>query len=277
MTSSEIANAPSPPAAPPAPRKRSPWLAPLRWILVPVKAALRPFLFRVSADGNKVTFTSYSALAYTWFLVPLALVLHTLHAWGWVSPEALGWVQLGAILVLIILLGDDMGLWALAITALLAALLALSARLLQSEYDLGVFQWAGDLLTDLEVAYSPGLGRALALFSFLILSFYVLPKAWFVGRYEITTREITHIRRGVAVESWRRAGRDVKQRWPDLLEMVVGLGAGGIYLLDRQQKAVMSVPHVVCLWFYRREVDRVLETLATTTYEEEEEDVDEAE
>ncbi len=248
------------------------WIAvPLRIIAIPLSLLIRPFVFRVTSDGNKVTFTSFSALIYTWVLIPIGLATHFLHKAEWMSPTTLGWVQVLSILMLLVLLGDDMGFWAAVVTGMIAVLLGLSARLLGSEYEIGVFNWLADALRAMEVQYSPGLSVALAFFAFLLISLYVLPKAWFVGRYEITTREITHIRRGVAVESWRRAGRDVKQRWPDILEMAVGLGSGGVYLLDRQQKAVMAIPHVACLWFYRKEVERVLEKIATSAYEEDEE------
>ena len=248
------------------------WIAiPLRIIAVPLSLLIRPFVFRVSNDGNKVTFTSFSALMYTWVLIPIGLTTHFLNKAEWVSPQALGWAQVLSILMLLVLLGDDMGFWAAVITGMIAVLLGLAARLLSAEYEIGVFNWLADGLRAMQVEYSPGLSVALGFFAFLLISLYVLPKAWFVGRYEITTREITHIRRGVAVESWRRAGRDVKQRWPDILEMVAGLGSGGVYLLDRQQKAVMAIPHVTCLWFYRREVERVLEKIATSNYEEDEE------
>lgn len=259
------------PAAPPsdAPERRSG--AVLRFLAAlgrPLRYLLRPFIFRVSEDGNKVTFTSYSALVYTWILIPLGLATWLLSSWGWASPTTLGWVQVTAIVMLLILLGDDMGLWAVVVTSMIAALLAFAGHFLREEYDMPVLGWLQRLLSGLEVTYSPGLALALALFAFSILAFYVLPKAWFVGRYEITTREVTHIKRGVAVDSWRRAGRDVKQRWPDVLETLVGVGAGGVYLLDRSHKAVMHIPHVVCLWFYRHEVERVLEKIATSDYDD---------
>lgn len=244
-------------------------LVPFRWIGVPLRYCMRPFVFRVSDDGNKVTFTSYSALIYTWILIPAGLIAYLLGSWGWASPVALGWFQMGSIIVLLILLGDDMGLWAVVVTAMIAALLTMAAYFAKAEYDIPVLGWVRSQLVAMDVQYSPGLALGLALFGALIISFYVLPKAWFVGRYEITTREVTHIRRGVAVESWRRAGRDVKQRWPDMLESLVGIGSGSVALLDRQQKAVMTIPNVICLWYYRREVERVLEKIATSDFDDE--------
>lgn len=244
-------------------------LTPFRWIGVPLRFCMRPFVFRVSEDGNKVTFTSYSSLIYTWILIPAGLVAWLLGAWGWASPVALGWFQMGSIILLLILLGDDMGLWAVVVTAMIAALLGAGAYFAKAEYDVPVLSWVQSKLVAMDIEYSPGLALGLALFATLIIFFYVLPKAWFVGRYEITTREVTHIRRGVATESWRRAGRDVKQRWPDMLESLVGVGAGSVALLDRQQKAVMTVPNVICLWYYRREVERVLEKIATSDFDDE--------
>lgn len=266
----------APTSTPPKPAGKSWWqrfVGAFRWLAVPLRFCTRPFVFRVSEDGNKVTFTSYSSLVYTWILVPAGILAYWLGAWGWASPVTLGWFQMGAIILLLILLGDDMGLWALVVTAMIAALLGMSAHFIKAEYDIPILSWVRGQLVAMDVQYSPGLALGLALFATLIIALYVLPKAWFVGRYEITTREVTHIRRGVAVESWRRAGRDVKQRWPDMLESLVGVGAGSVVLLDRGQKVVMSIPNVVCLWYYRKEVERVLEKIATSDFDDED-DID---
>lgn len=232
-------------------------------LLMPLIWAFRPLIFRIGMEkGNpKVYFTSFSTLIYLW---PL-MVAGVLGSWldGIITPSVLGWIWITVVFMVILAIGSDTDRNKTIVLILVVLLLWAGGLLLEDRKGIPILSNIYTFLANQNVRFEPGTARIFSLGTFIVLVFVVLG-AWFDGRYEITTREITHKRVFRTSDSLPRAAKRVKRDWRDLTEVVLGLGAGDLIVLDANKNIVMRIPNIPFLWFFRQDVDHVLEVLATT-------------
>ncbi|MCG8403968.1 MAG: hypothetical protein MI923_02100 [Phycisphaerales bacterium] len=248
----------------------------LRIIFAPLVWLLRPLVFRVSMDKNlpKVYFTSFSTLVYLWPIMVVGWINTMLY--GWIDPAVLGWVWITVMLVVILCIGSDTDRNKTIVIILVGLLLWIGGLLIEEKQGIPVISRVYDHFAGYEVSFNPGTAQVFSVATLIILIFVVLA-AWFDGRYEITTREISHKRLFRTSDSLPRAAKRIKRDWRDLTEVFLGLGAGDLIVLDSNKNIVMRIPNVPFLWFFRHDVDHILEVLATTEIDEaaaiEEEDI----
>jgi|GEM_PF-2146894 len=236
-------------------------------LLWPFIFVFRPLIFRVTKEhGNpKVHFTSFSALFYLW---PVMVV-------GWlgvllydvVRPEVLGWAWITTLLLVMITIATDIDRNKLIGLALVVGLCWAVGFILQSNQDIPVLSGIYGFFAKQEVQFNVGMANVISII-ILIIQIGVIGYAWVDGRYEITTREITHRKMLRTSDSLPRAAKRIKQDWRDIAELIIGLGAGDVIVLDTQKNIIMRIPNVPFLWFFRHDVDHVLEVIATTDVHE---------
>jgi hypothetical protein len=236
-------------------------------ILSPLIYLLRPLVFRVSKEsGNpKVSFTSFSGLIYLWPIMAvgwLGMLLDSI-----ILPEVLGWAWITTVLVVLITVAADVDRNKLLVLIGLIAIFWMGGFILQSNQDIFVLSWIYDYFARQNVAFNADMAEVMSIIIAIIL-LGVIIVGWFDGRYEITTREITHKRVFRTSDSLPRAAKRIKRDWRDIAEAVIGLGAGDVIVLDSQKNIVMRIPNVPFLWFFRHDVDHILEVLATTDVED---------
>jgi len=231
---------------------------PLLWIA-------RPLVFRVGHEkGNpKVYFTSYSTLMYLWPIMVVGVVGHWMHSWHFASAATLGWIWLTVLLIVLICVASDLNRTKALVLVLVVALLWIAGVLLNSKYQIPILSNIHAFLKNQDVQFQPGIAKVMSIAVFIILIGVVLV-AWFDGRYEITTMEITHRRIFETSDSLPRAAKRIKRQWRDFTEVILGIGAGDVIVIDTNKNVVMRIPNVPFLWFFRHDVDHVLEVLATT-------------
>ncbi len=235
-------------------------LSPLIWVL-------RPLVFRISNEaGNpKVSFTSFSTLIYLW---PI-MVVGWLGAWisGWESMQphldVLGWIWITVVFLVLICVGADLNRNNMIALAAVILILWLGGALLNAKTDFPVLPKIWAYFADRNVEFDAGTARVFADATAVILLIIIFG-AWFDGRYEITTREITHRRILRTSDSLPRAAKRIKRDWRDLAEFLLGMGAGDLIVIDSQKNEVLRIANVPFLWFFRHDVDHILEVLATT-------------
>ncbi len=239
----------------------------LHILLMPLIWITRPLIFRVGGErGNpKVHFTSFSTLFYIWPILVVGVLGVLLD--GIVTPAVLGWAWVTVVLAVIICIGADID--RTKAIALIAVVLILwfGGVLLKERHDIPVLSYIYTYLAGLNVQFNPGTAKVFNWATFIIL-LLVVGNAWFDGRFEITTREITHKRMFRTSDSLPRAAKRVKRDWRDWGESVLGLGAGDLIVLDSNRNVVMRIPNIPFLWFFRQDVDHILEVLATTEVED---------
>jgi len=236
-------------------------------LLWPFIFLFRPLIFRVTKEhGNpKVHFTSFSALFYLW---PVMVV-------GWlgvllddiIRPEVLGWAWITTLLLVMITIATDIDRNKLIGLVLIVGLCWAVGFILQSNQDIPVLSGIYGFFASQEVQFNAGMANVISIIILIILM-GVIGYAWVDGRYEITTREITHRKMLRTSDSLPRAAKRIKQDWRDIAELIIGLGAGDVIVLDTQKNIIMRIPNVPFLWFFRHDVDHVLEVIATTDVHE---------
>lgn len=234
-------------------------------LFAPVLWLVRPLVFRVGHElGNpKVYLTSFSTLIYLWPIMVAGILGNWALRLGWVGEPRMGWIWLTVILMVIICIGADLNRTKGFILALIVGLLWVIGVLLNAKYQIPVLSNIHAYLIAQNVQYQPGLAKVMSL-AIAIILVIVIFLAWLNGRYEITTMEITHRKIFETSDSLPRAAKRIKRDWRDITEAILGIGAGDVIVIDSNKNVVMRIPNVPFLWFFRHDVDHVLEVLATT-------------
>lgn len=255
----------APPAAAAVPSRERSGLRLLGVLLLPLRWLGRVFAFRYrEAQGTQVlAFTSFNSLIYAWPVAAVGLLLHLAWWTGIGGAETLGWIWLTVIIFTLILLGTDINRTAMLVWFLGIGLVLALGALLNAYYHIPLLGYIYRHFDRLEVRFDPGTSAALSELVLLMLAVVVV-HALLDGSHEISSREITHRRFLRANESWPLGLNRVKLDWPDLMEMIVLFGAGHMVIIDQDRKEVLRIPNIPFLWFFRRDVERVLEIMATT-------------
>ncbi|HWL94964.1 MAG TPA: hypothetical protein VNT79_15700 [Phycisphaerae bacterium] len=237
----------------------------IAFIFTPITWLARPLVFRVGKDrGNpKVYFTSFSTLIYLWPVMVLGFLGPWLVDHNFVRDVVMGWIWITTLLIVLICMGSDTDRNKTAAIAAVVIILWLIGLLVEAKKGIPVLSNIKAFFESYNVAFDKGTAGVFSIATLIILIF-VLGAAWFDGRYEITTREITHKRMFRTSDSLPRAAKRVKRDWRDLIETFLGLGAGDVIVLDTNSNVVLRISNVPFLWFFRHDVDHVLEVLATT-------------
>ena len=240
-----------------------------RIIFAPLGWAIRPLIFRVTREDGvpKVYFTSFSTLVYLWPIMVVGWLGCWLLDWGLVGPSVMGWIWITVTLLVLLCVGADTDRNKTIVLILVVLLLWTGGLLLEAKKGIPILSNIYDFFAAQHVQFEPGTARVFSIATLIILVFVILG-AWFDGRYEITTREITHKRLLRTSDSLPRAAKRIKRDWRDLTEVFLGLGAGDLIVLDSNKNVVMRIANVPFLWFFRHDVDHILEVLATTEVEE---------
>lgn len=239
----------------------------LHLLIWPLKIFFRPLVFRVKrVHGNpKVYFTSFSSLFYLWPIMAVGYLGCALESMEWVkdSSATFGWIWITTVIVVLITVASDVDRNKLLVLIGMILIFFMGGYILQHNKNIRVLSSIYDFFARQGVHFNGGTAMVMSVIITIIL-IGVIIVAWFDGRYEITTREITHRRAFRTSDSLPRAAKRIKQDWRDLAEAVIGLGAGDVIVLDTQKNIVMRIPNVPFLWFFKEDVDQILEVLATT-------------
>jgi len=241
----------------------------VRILLTPLIWALKPLVFRITREGGvpKVYFTSFSTLLYLWPIAAVGWLGSLMVNWGLVGSPVMGWIWITVILVVLLCIGSDTDRNKTIALVLVGLLLWTSGLLLEAKKGIPILSHIYDFFAAQNVQFEPGTAHVLSVATLIVL-FFVVIGAWFDGRYEITTREITHKRLLRTSDSLPRAAKRIKRDWRDLTELILGIGAGDLIVLDSNKNIVMRIANVPFLWFFRHDVDHILEVLAVTDAEE---------
>lgn len=236
----------------------------VRIVFTPITWIVRPLVFRVNPDRTnpKVYFTSFSTLFFLWPIMVIGWI------GPWISPSiiqpgVMGWAWITVLWIVILSIGCDMDRNKLIVLVLIIAILWLGGMLLEAKRGIPILSHIYEFFQRQNVTFEPGTVRVFGIITTVIMVL-VAVGAWFDGRYEITTREITHRRILRTSDSIPRAAKRVKQDWRDVTEFVLGLGAGDVVVQDSNGNIVYRIANVPFLYFFRHDVDRILEVLATT-------------
>ncbi len=248
----------------------------LRIPLLPFIFVFRPLIFRTSerAGTQIALFTSFGSLIYCWPIIIVGFLGAALDAWGVIhAPTSahpgdtaysiMGWVWLITVLFTLVVLGTDVSRNVALVWILVIGLLITGGAFVNAQYHIPVLGNIYDYFARLNVQFDKGTAVATSVVLLIVL-FVVVVHALLDGRHEISSREVTHRHFLRASESWPLNINRVRLDWPDLLEMIVLFGAGHLVIIDQDRREVLRIPNIPFLWFFRDEVNRILDIMATT-------------
>ena len=241
----------------------------IRILLTPLIWVIKPLIFRITNEGGvpKVYFTSFSTLLYLWPIMVVGWLGSWMVGWGLVGPSVMGWIWITVVLLVLLCIGADTDRNKTIALVLVVLLLWTSGLLLEAKKGVPILSHIYDFFAAQDVQFQTGTARVLSVATLIVLVFVVIG-AWFDGRYEITTREISHRRLLRTSDSLPRAAKRIKRDWRDLTELILGIGAGDLIVMDSNKNIVMRISNVPFLWFFRHDVDHILEVLAVTDVDE---------
>lgn len=177
--------------------------------------------------------------------------------------EVLGWVYLVVMFLVLLTLCVDVERNLAAFWGVVAVALWLAFWLL-SEKDIPVFSHVYRYFADLDVSYDRAYGLALSIF--LAPPFVgMLIWARLNHRWRITHNEFEHLSWGRADDSLARGAKRVRSTYPDLLEFILGFGAGTLIVYSASGRGELRrIPNVPMLFRVRNRVDRLLESTQVT-------------
>ena len=217
-------------------------------------------MFKSSAAAKepRVSLWSFPKAVFAWPLAASGLIVIAAEAlslggaWG-------GWLQLACALLVLFALALDADAVGCAVLVLLAGLFGFFALWLRLASDLDLFHLIWTALKNLipsastEVAY-----LSVSAGGFLLL--YAILRTVYDGRWQVTPNEFQRkvtLRRH---ESHARGAKTVQAEFPDLLEWLLGFGAGTLTVRDpRTRRIIDRVPHVFFLTSKIDRIERLLE------------------
>ena len=217
-------------------------------------------MFRSNNARNepRVSLWSFPKAVFAWPLAASGLIVIAADAlslggaWG-------GWLQLSCALLVLFALALDADAVGCAVLILLAGLLGFFALWLRLASNVDLFHLTWATLRNLvpsasvEVAY-----LSLSAGGFLLL--YALLRTVYDGRWQVTPNEFQRkvtLRRH---ESHARGAKTVQAEFPDLLEWLLGFGAGTLTVRDpRNRRVIDRIPHVFFLTSKIARIERLLE------------------
>ena len=207
---------------------------------------------------NRVSIWQFPKAIFTWPLFALSLLCLILYNAG-VNPEWLAWVQFVMLVGVILALALDLDVHMLAVFGLLLLVGLFCGLWMTYAFGIAVFQNIFTFFRDLDLQFNAR--TALLWFGLgAILFAYSLGRVLYDGRWNMTANELQHQVLFRRRRSFARGAKTVEAEYPDLIEWLLGFGAGTLIILDSRSRQVINrIPNVLALSLKIGKMDRLLE------------------
>jgi len=207
--------------------------------------------------GDEVVVYCVHRAFYLWFLILIGFVGSAVVARHPHAAVAFGWVYVWALLFTFATLLFDLGSWKLLLWGGVAAFLWLASTYLEELKHVVALSAVVGYLRSLRPTLDPGLA---AVMSWLLL----IPWAGTVfhsfsrGRKTFSPNSIEEWFLGEGREITDRSGLKFRSRYRDLLETLLGLGAGDLEAVDATHQVVKRWENILFLTFVWKRLDEIL-------------------
>lgn len=194
---------------------------------------------------------------YLWLWILFGFVSSCLVSWG-ADASLFGWLYLMVVMYTLITVLFDISRNMMLVVLLAIGFVGVSGLYLQDHVNLPVISSLYSFFVGMQVRLDPGFARAL---SWLLLIPFgcVLVQAYFDGHVRITSNEIEVYHYGKMTDSISRIGKRIRERYRDLNETLLGLGAADMVVIDYNGKEERLFQNIVGLRYRWAEIDRMLE------------------
>jgi hypothetical protein len=209
--------------------------------------------------GNIDEVTVYSAHPsfFLWLLilvgfVSAAIVHHSPHLAGF-----FGWFYVWVMLYFLVMLMYDFSARKLGLWVLIFALIWLASRYVELLKHIAILTPVFEYFSGLQPVLDPGTATAL---SWLLLLPWIgsLLHMALNGRKKFTPNEIGEFHFGEGSELTDRQGLRFRTKYRDVLETVLTFGGGDLLAVDNHQNVIKRWDNILGLFFFWKDLDRVL-------------------
>ncbi len=208
---------------------------------------------------------------FAWPLAVFSFLFFVLYHTG-VNPEWLAWGQFLVLAGVFLTMALDIDIQALVIGGLVMLVVVLGSLAFGYAFSVPVWSQVGTALTNMNLQFSQqtallwcGLGVILVLYSFC--------RMVYDGRWTMTPNELQHEVLFRRRRAFARGAKTVEAEYPDLLEWILGWGAGTLIVRDsRSRQEINRIPHVLGLSGKVRRLDRILELREVVDVDQDEDD-----
>lgn len=183
-------------------------------------------------------FYQYSPVLYCWPLVPCGVYSLVFDYSGWLDSHTLGWIWSATLLIVLLTLAIDISIRGMTMFVLGLLTTLFGFWLLEANLGVNVFVTLGDIFRWMDVRYPRGL--VLLSTSVVAISYAVmLGRRRFDSVLTIQGDTLTVTTFGVTSDTYQRGGWQFKSHFNDMLEYLIGGGAGELSIVNPQSKAVL--------------------------------------
>ena len=211
-----------------------------------------------SADPNRITIWQFPKAIFAWPLCFLSLLCLLLYNVG-VNPEWLAWGQFAMLVGVILALALDVDIHVLAVFGLLLLVGLFCGLWMTYAFNIPVFQNIYALFRDLDLQFNEQTAFLWFILGALLFA-YSLGRVLYDGRWNMTSNELQHQVLFRRRRAFARGAKTVEAEFPDLIEWILGFGAGTLIVRDSRSRQVINrIPNVLALSSKVSKMDRLLE------------------
>jgi hypothetical protein len=206
---------------------------------------------------EEAAFYSVHKSFYLWGLIVLgwftSLCLRIFPSWA----GALTWLYVWALFYTFLLFLFDLGTIKIIVCSLIIFFLCVTFRYVEAVQKVSVLGWIYSHFAGRPPVMNEGLPHVV---SWLLFVPWVIMavESYRVGKKTLSPNGIEERHLLVGNEITDRAGLRFVSRYPDLLESVLGFGAGSIVAYDGQQKVVKEWNNILGLFFIWNRLDEIM-------------------
>ena len=223
--------------------------------LVPV-AAVR-LRAKGTPDLDEIVLYSAPPAFFLWIVLLVGFGLKLICPSPIVSSTVGAWIFIFTLIYFLLALLYDMSLKKLVICTLVVAVLWLFAKYMESLHHVAILGPILNYFARLNPQYDPGTVTVIC---------WLLLIPWVVSLFEMalnrrikfSPNEIAESHFGEGSELTDRMGLRFQTKYRDVLETLLGFGAGDLLAVDNQKRVIKRYENIVGLWFKWNKLDRIL-------------------
>lgn len=226
---------------------------------------------KTDRNAHAVTFYAYPKLIFAWPIILLGVVFWLLTLTSDATAgystwlELYGWIYLFATVAVILTVAVDIERNYAFVWTVIFLVFLFAGMWLSSASGFTLFGNLYNFFADMDIQYSRGFGLSMSIF---IGVPYVIMLAWsrINHKWRITHNEFEHYSWGRSDDSLARGAKRFRSTYPDLLEFILGLGAGTLIVYSATGRTELRRIHnVPMLPMLRKKIDHLLEYTAVTS------------
>ena len=227
--------------------------------------------------GNTDEVTVYSAHPsfFLWLLIVVGFVSASIVNRKPDLAGFFGWLYVWVLVYFLVTLLYDFSARKLGLWALIFALIWLASKYVEDIKNVAVLSSLFGYLATLQPQLDPGTATVLS-WLLLLPWFGSLLHMALNGRKKFTPNEIGEFHFGEGSELTDRSGLRFRTQYRDVLETILTFGGGDLLAVDNHQTVIKRWDNIIGLFFFWKDLDRVLHQRAVMeTGEEEKEKLEE--